>query len=256
MKKIALVMCIFIMLSPISGKGAKLPDKATYHLFTNGISVGTNKIETTQKDGRIIITSQTSYSFEGNELELKCKTVADAKTFQTLHVTYEGKRSGKPISGDFTLDGDTLMGTMTEGDNEFPFNAKLSGNGTFAMQENTMEHMMLLMQSFVPTGEFMKKYELFFPVYTTIGNTDAYFESERELPVGEGSLICKKVTMRMQLSDMFILFVDPDTNLPVYALYPSTKWEAFLESCFGEDPLTFYRHPDTMIEPEEEAPED
>jgi hypothetical protein len=256
MNKYALVICIFIMLFPICGQGSTLPEKATYHLFTNGIRVGTNKIEFKEKDGKIIITSVTSFAYEDNELEMKCTTIADAKTYQTLRVTYEGKKSKRSVAGDFILDSDTLTGTMTDEGNEYPFNAKLSGNGTYAMQENNMEHLMLLLQDFVPSGEYVKKYQLFFPIYTTIGETNAHFESERELPIGDTSLICKKVSIVMQLSDVFILFVDPKNNLPAYALYPSTKWEAFLESYFGEEPITFYRHPDTMVEPEEEESEE
>jgi hypothetical protein len=244
------------MLFPLSSRGTKLPDKATFHLFTDGVYAGTNKIETVEKDGKLIITSVTSFAYGENILELESTTIADSKTFQTLRVKYEGKKGERPISGEFVLDGDTLIGKMSDAGNEFPFNAKLSGTGTFAMQENCLEHMMLLLQNFIPTGEFTKRYQLFFPVHTTIGETDAYFESEREIPVGESSLICKKVSMRMQLSDMFILFVDPKNNLPVYSLYPSTKWEAFLESYFGEEPLTFYRHPEPMQEPIEETPEE
>jgi hypothetical protein len=160
------------------------------------------------------------------------------------------------VEGDFILDSDTLTGTMSDMGNEYPFNAKLSGNGTYAMQENHMEHHMLMLQDFISSGEYVKKYQLFFPVYTTIGETSANFESEREIPIGDSTLVCKKISIVMQLSDVFMLFVDPKNSLPVYALYPSTKWEAFLESYFGEEPLTFYRHPDTMVAPEEEEPEE
>jgi hypothetical protein len=240
------------MLFPNIGQSSTLPKKATYHLFTNGIYVGTNKIEFAEKDGKIIVKSVTSFAYEENELEMKSTTIADAKTFQTLRVTYEGKKSKRPVAGDFTLDSDTLTGTMMDAGNEYPFNAKLSGNGTYAMQENHMEHLMLLLQDFIPSGEYAKKYQLFFPIYTTIGETNAHFESERELPVGDATMICKKISIVMQLSDVFVLFVDPENSLPVYALYPSTKWEAFLESYYGKEPLTFYRHPDTMIAPEEE----
>jgi len=244
------------MLLPISRSSAQLPDKATYHLFTNGVYAGTNKIEFTRKDGKIIATSVTSFGFGDDQLDLKSTTVVDAKTYQTLHVSYEGKRSGKMISGDFTLDGDTLFGTMSEEENEYPFHAGLSGDGTYAMQENNMEGIMLLMQNFLSTDQFVKKYQLFFPLYTTIGDTDVRMESEREIPIGDKSLVCKKVTMTMQLSDMYILFIDPKNNLPAYALYPSSKWEAFLESYFGEKPLTFYRNPDTMTEPPEDEQTD
>jgi hypothetical protein len=256
MNKWILVICVFLMLLPLSGPYAELPKKATYHLFTNGVSAGTNKIETTEKNGRIILTSVTSYAYGDNVLELTSTTEADAKTFQTLRIKYKGHRNNRPVAGDFTLNSDTLTGTMTDDGNEFPFNAKLSGDGTFAMQQNTLEHMMLLIQNFVPTEKFMKTFQLFFPISTTIGTTNAHFESEREIPVGDKMVVCKKITMRMQLSDLFIVFVDPATNYPIYALYPSTKWEAFLESSFGEDPLTFYRHPEPMEEPIEESPEE
>jgi hypothetical protein len=254
--KLMLVICTLIMLFPLSSQGAKLPQKAIYRLFTNGIYTGTNEIETKEKDGKIIITSITKDSYEESELELKTTTVVDSKTFQTLRLTYEGKKDKRPISGDFVLDSDTLSGTMTDEGNEYPFNAKLSGAGTYALQENNMEHIMLLMQNFMPSGEFAKKYQLFFPIYTTIGDTDVHLESERELPVGDKSMVCKKVTMKMQLSDIFVLFIDPANNLPVYVLYPSTRWEAFLESYFGENPQTFYRFPDTMQEPNEETPKE
>lgn len=256
MNKWILVICMFLMLLPLSGPYAQLPQKATYHLFTNGIHAGTNKIEITKKDGKFIITSVTEFAYLENELELTTTTIADAKTFQTLRITYEGKKNRRPIAGDFILDSDTLSGTMSDDGNEFPFHAKLSGAGTFAMQENTLEHMMLVMQSFVPSKEFAKKYQLFFPISTTIGDTDAIFESERELPVGDKTMVCKKITMTMQLSDRFIVFVDPENSYPVYALYPSTKWEAFLESYYGEEPLTFYRHPEPMEEPIQESPEE
>ncbi|MFH1754506.1 MAG: hypothetical protein ABIA59_02275, partial [Candidatus Latescibacterota bacterium] len=120
MNKWILVICVFLMLSPILAQGATFPAKATYHLFTNGISTGSNTIETVEKNGRIIMTSVTHYSYEEIEIEMKSITEADAKTFTTLRVSYEGKRNNTPVSGHFVLDNDTLTGTMMDGENSYP----------------------------------------------------------------------------------------------------------------------------------------
>ena len=91
--------------------------------------------------------------------------------------------------------------------------------------------------------------EVLLPSSTILGDMSLFTESERELPVGDKNMVCKKIIVSIQGSANIFSYVDPALDLPIFLGFPSTKTEALLESHYGKNPTPFYQR----IEPKPQA---
>ncbi len=233
-----------VMACPSPSECSKLPREATYHIFIHALHSGTNKISIEEKDNTLILKSVTHMVYEKSALDLRSRTIADAKTFRTISFEYEGTQNGKEISGFFSCSNDTIKGTFSVNGHEFPWKRAMSFDGIFAIQDYHFQHYMLLMKAYTETGEYIMRGEAFYPSSTMLLNFKLYTESERELPVGDTSLVCKKVIITLINTPPIISYIDPAEDLPLYIGFSATKTEAMLESYYGENPTPYYQRLD------------
>jgi hypothetical protein len=182
----------------------------------------------------------THMAYEKSQLDVRSRTVADARTFRTLSYEYDGVQDGKHINGHFSTSGDTIKGVFLSDGHEFEWKNAIKSKAVFAIEDYHFEHYMLLMKAYAKLGGYVMKEQTVNPSSTILSNVTLYTESERELPVGKKSIVCKKVAISFPNSSPFIVYVDPAEELPIYLGFPFSKTEALLESYYGENPTPYY----------------
>ncbi len=233
-----------IMACPSPSECSKLPREATYHIFIHGLHSGTNKITVEERDNTLILNSVNHVVYEEFRLDIRSRTVADSRTFQALSFEYEGVLGDQSISGHLSTSNDTVSGTFTVDGQEFAWKKAMKSDGIFAIQDYHFEHYMLLMKAFSANGEYLMRGEVLYPITTIMANLQLFAESEREMPIGDKSMVCKKVVISLQNTPSVFAFVDPAEELPIYLGFPSSKTEAMLESYYGENPTPLYQRLD------------
>ncbi len=241
---VLIVLAVFFAFPAASGE-TKFPKEATFHFLMNSEPIGSNKSTFEEKDGIIIITSNTHVQNEEFDYRLSSRTEADAKTFQTLRYEYSGLQDGDTISGQFSLSEKEVAGYIVINEDRFSWSETTSTSGTYALQSYLMEHHILIVKAFL-AGEqhYNREFELFYPSNTMLVPMRMNFESERELPLEDKAIVCKRLRMEMKGAQPVITFADPKENLPVYILFHSVRVEAFLESYFGKNPRSYYKWPE------------
>ena len=247
-KWILTIIGMLIVVPGASG-GTDFPSKATYHFLGRGQPIGRNEITFKKKDGKILITSSTRISSDFfNDYEMNSETIVDPTTYRTLLFTYEGFQNGKPVSGQFIMTEDSVFGHIEYDGNEYPWHRKSSGSGIYSIQEYNMEHHILLARAYLKQEKYVSNFQLFFPSSTLLAPAKVSFESERELPVGNRSLLSKKLRVEPRSSITVYQFIDPETELPFYIFFSGSNIEAFLESYFGEHPTSYLKVRETSAE--------
>ncbi|NIM18899.1 MAG: hypothetical protein GTO42_02590 [Candidatus Latescibacteria bacterium] len=252
MRKWIPIVLGFFFIFASAAFGGEFPLTATYHFFDSSQPIGFCKISAKEKDGKILINSRTLVEGEDYRIDMNAETEADPVTFRTHRFTYDGTVDRRPVSGKFHLQEDSIYGYSETDGNGFSYEKKLDSSGVFPLQEFLMEHQILLARAYLSGEKYLMKCNVFFPSHTTATPASITIESEREIPVGDKAVVCKKLVINVQSSSAIASFVDPKVNLPIYILFPATQIEAFLESHYGEHPTPFYRKLEPSAEPPKE----
>lgn len=247
MKTLFAAMCV-LALSYGSAVSGDFPPEAAYLFFVGGEPAGRTDIVLTAVEGRYVFESQFKVRFGEENHTLTCRTELDRKTLRPLLFKYEGDRNGTTLSGTLKLDADSVRAVQEAAGRPLRKREPWT-EGTMIFQNYVIEHMAAIGRRLSESGKVYDRFPLLFPTEMMTTTALAVVESELELPVASGVVVCKKYAVSLQNSFPFYLYVASKDNSLIYLDFPANKTEVFLRGAFGDRPKTKYtleKEPDSQ----------
>jgi len=226
-----------------------VPDNYSYVCYLNGMLIGTNEISIEETDEGIVATSLVNVTFSSGKLDLVCKTVVDPVTFQVQRFEYEGEKSGQQVEGLSVVDDYQIIGHFTIDGTKFPSRVDRQQDFSIYFEDYVVEHQFFLALAHLraENSSKMAVYESFSPTNFTVNyfhvttTSDVLVETETE------DLVLKRVEASLAGSPPFVIFLDEQRQVTVYAYFSSVQVEFFLEDFFGPTPVSRFHTDDFII---------
>lgn len=226
----------------VDSQAGKLPESATYLYYLQGKYAGKSTFQLTEEKDIFVFKSTSEITFADYKHNFKARTEVEKESLKIRYFEYEGKRQQKAMSGTIWVEGDSLSADNAIDGEHYASGSRMTAP-TYLFQDYFSEHQAIMLWAISRATEPFVKYNLLLPSEFMSVPTVATIDSEIELPVASGSIVCKKYGVSIQNSGVYFLYLDPKQDLPVYMDFPGTQAEGFLESAFGKNPPAKYTAP-------------
>lgn len=223
----------------VDSQAGKLPGSATYLYYIQGKYVGKSTFELTEEKEIYVFKSTSDVTFEEYNHSFKARSEIEKESLKIRYFEYEGERQNKTMSGTIWVEGDSISADNAIDGEHYASGSKIT-SPTYMFQDYFSEHQVIMLWAISKATKPFVRYNILLPSEFMAVPTVATIDSEIELPVADGGIVCKKYGVSIQNSGVYFLYLDTKQGLPIYMDFPGTQAEGFLESAFGEDPPTKY----------------
>jgi len=236
-----LVVGLFCGLPALDARAEALPHTLGYSFYVQGQPAGRADITVTRTPKALVFDSRTRVIINYNVLALTSHTVADPKTFLIRDFTLKGTKGDLPVSCEAHLRADSAYGYVENNGQLADKRIKMPLTPTLMFEDWVVEHEILMALAQAHATEKTKTYGLLFPSSFTPTTITLGYSGDVLVEAGARSMTARKLVIIIQGAQPYESRVDPKTGVPVYIRFPESQTEMFLDTIFGENPISYYQ---------------
>jgi len=223
----------------VSATAADLPETIRYTFYREGTPAGHTTIRTSRaSNGRIVFESTTEIRLPDMTMQTKSRTEADPDTWTTRRFTWSGVAAGTPYAGDIRYDGSAYSGYMAQKNQRVEQSRAAEADRVFFFENYVATHEILLARARMAAGDDANEWEALFPSSYSQHKATISVASDVLVESRTREIVCRKLVIKFAGSPPFASYYDEAAGLPVYIVFPDSGTEIFLDSFYGDDPIS------------------
>jgi len=233
-----IIFAVALLTLPVGAGAEALPDTFSFTVFSAGHKTGTAVIRVTERSPRLVLESVTEVDLGNVISHIEARTVANPKTFIVEKVTWDRTRGDIIDSGEINLAGRGYTGWVEMEGMRTAQERTWKHEHYLTLEDYVFEHEVLIALAYIASGESMESCAMVFPSATTTASVALGFVSDAEVESNSGAAVCRRLEVSITGASPYSLFFSPKINLPVYMVFPAVGVEVFLDSFFGDEPIS------------------
>jgi len=220
----------------------RLPESFSYTILVAGERAGGSKSRVTYANNEIVIESSAWLDQAEGALEMACRAEVDPKTFRPIRIEYQGVTPHSVVKGTADVAGDSLFTHHVVDDNSNNGSAVSSQGGVILIEDYVIAHQVLLSRSLagLETGD-VARFGLGFASTGALLDASAGFVGDILVESETQETVCRRLVVELVSGSPFTAYYDPKRGLPVYLAFPGSATEVFLDSFYGDAPVSLWR---------------